>query len=96
MIDDEEIDAVKILSLLNLTFKGNNNSTINNAVKELNQIIQKNIHHYLKFFFNLLSLNSINNFDISLELHLSIILYLKTIFTYQNKELDSYIFDYKK
>ena len=96
MIDDKEIDAVKILSLLNITFKGNNNTTINNAVKELNQITQKNINKYLKFFFNLLSLNSINNFEISLELHLSIILYLKTIFSYQNKELDSYIFDYTK
>ena len=94
MIENDKIE--KILVLLKTTFSGETTIKIYNAQEELNQIIENDIQKYIKLFIYLLSLKSINNYDIPLELHMAIVLYLKKLFSYYNKDLDSYISFYLK
>ena len=91
-MDEDEVE--KILSLLKVTYSGENTLNIYNAEKEIKKIIEKDIKKYVKIFIHFLSLDSVQNYNIPLELHISIAIYLKKIFKSYINELESNILTY--
>ena len=85
---DEEKEIIEIIQLLHQSFKGTDNSKfkeISNKLKEKFTDLPKGISLLLKA----LSLKSINNINIPLDIHTSIIIYLKNILLTKQNELNS-------
>ena len=85
---NEEKEIIEIIELLHQSFKGTDNSKFKEISNKLNEKftdLPKGISLLLKS----LSLKSINNVDIPLDNHLSIIIYLKNILLTKQNELNS-------
>ena len=84
---DEEKEIIEIIELLHQSFKGADNTKIKEINDKLNEKftnLQKGISLLLKS----LSLKSIKNFTIPLDIHVSIIIYLKNILLTKQNELN--------
>jgi hypothetical protein len=85
---DEEKEIIEIIELLHQSFKGTDNSKFKEISNKLNEKftdLPKGISLLLKA----LSLKSINNINIPLDIHTSIIIYLKNILLTKQNELNS-------
>ena len=74
---DEETDLIKIFALLKDTHSARKTEIVNNARDELNSTMTRDITSFLKLLIKGLSIQSIKGQDISVELHKSLLIYLK-------------------
>ena len=75
----EENDLIEMLKLLEESFKGKDNKKIDEAKNILNEKF-KDLKYGISLLFKALSLQSIENKPIPLDLHKSVVIYLKNIF----------------
>ena len=88
----EEEELIKLLLFLEDTYTTRNKSSIDNEKIELS-LTSTNILSYIKIIIKGLSITHVKNFDISLELHKSLLIYLKNILIMHQRYInDSDIF----
>ena len=86
----EEKDIIEILELLQTSFKENDNKKLKEINKKL-EVKFKDLHKGISLLFKALSLKSIKNNEIPLNVHISLIIYLKNILLNKQNDLDSNI-----
>jgi hypothetical protein len=96
-ISKEQADLIEVLSLLEESFKGKETKKINEAKNRLQQILEvsNGLSYGITLLLEALKINSFNNKTISLDIHKSIVIYLKNIFfknnTFNSEELFGYL-----
>ena len=90
----EEMDLIEVLRLLELTFRGNDTKKVEEAKNKLQQKFAS-IEYGISLLFKALSLSTIENKQISEEIHKSAAIYLKNIFFKSDFGKDD-IFNYIK
>ena len=92
LMPHEEEELIKLLSFLEDTYTTRNKSSIDNEKLEIS-LTSTNILFYIKIIIKGLSVTRVKNFDISLELHKSLLIYLKNILIIHQRHInDSDIF----
>ena len=92
LMSQEEEELIKLLSYLEDTYTTNKKSSIDDEKIDLS-ITSSNILSYIKIIIKGLSISRVKNFDISVELHKSLIIYLKNILIMHQRYInDSDIF----
>ena len=85
-LPNETEELSEILTLLQNTFSGSDTKKVDEAKNKLKAKFT-DFHKYTSLLFKALSLKSINNQEISLDLHKSVLIYIKTILINNQKEL---------
>ena len=87
-LTNEIEELSEILSLLQNTFSGSDTKKVDEAKSKLKAKFT-DFHKYTSLLFKALSLKSINNQEISLDLHKSVIIYIKNILVNNQKKLEA-------
>ena len=96
-ITKEQADLIEVLNLLEESFKGKETKKINEAKNRLQQILEvsNGLSYGITLLLEALKINSFNNKTISLDIHKSIVIYLKNIFfkniQFNSEELFAYL-----
>ena len=85
---NEESDLIEILKLLQETFKGQDNKKIEDARNKLQQKFT-DLKYGLSLLFKALALQSIENKAIPLDIHKSVVIYLKNLIISKQKNLEA-------
>lgn len=85
---NEQNEIIEILKLLQETFKGQDNKKIEESKNKLQHKIVTDLHHGITLLIKALSLTSIDNKQIPLDVHKSVLIYLKNIFQNQIKNIN--------
>jgi len=85
---NEQNEIMEILKLLQETFKGQDNKKIEESKNKLQQKIITDLPYGITLLIKALSLPSIDNKQIPLDVHKSVLIYLKNIFLSQMKNLN--------
>jgi hypothetical protein len=92
----EQNDLIEILKLLEETFSSKDTKKIEEARNKL-KVLLSNEKYAISLLFQALSISSIENKNIPINLHKSVVLYLKNIFTRKSDSFDpSDLFEYLK
>ena len=85
---NEQNEIIEILKLLQETFKGQDNKKIEESKNKLQQKIITDLPNGITLLIKTLSLSCIDNKQIPLDVHKSVLIYLKNIFLSQMKNLN--------
>ena len=92
LVPHEEEELIKLLLFLEDTYTTRNKSSIDNEKIELS-LASTNILSYIKIIIKGLSITHVKNFDISIELHKSLLIHLKNVLIMHQRYInDSDIF----
>lgn len=83
---NEQNEIIEILKLLQETFKGQDNKKIEESKNKLQQKIVTDLPHGITLLIKALSLSCIDNKQIPLDVHKSVLIYLKNLFFKPNKK----------
>ena len=87
-LTQEQKDLIEILKLLEETFKGKDTKKIEEAEKKLKEEFKDELYT-IPLLIQALSIKSIEKKNITLDLHKSVVVYLKKIFFNMNKNIPS-------
>lgn len=85
---NEQNEIIEILKLLQETFKGQDNKKIEESKNKLQQKIVTDLPHGITLLIKALSLSCIDNKQIPLDVHKSVLIYLKNLFLSQIKNIN--------
>ena len=90
-VTKEQADLIEILKLLEETFKGKDTKIIDEAKNRLQQILETNngLSYGITLLLESLKINTFENRIIPLDIHKSIVIYLKNIFLNNNMKFES-------